>query len=267
MSAIQTHSSFKASLPNQSFQAFLALVGKNKQNKNRTYNESYKSKHIRKRLIRKTLVPICNYLKFSSKTLHKAIGLLDCLTSRYLVDDKVFVRMGLICLSLASKVTESQKQVLLNNSLHLILENPEQDYPMLEKNALLCLNFDVNVLTPHDVLEELLKLPPIYEGLSYNVKKRFKKFIMKLDLLCAQDYEMNQFKALAVALSIIKVARSTFGCESGVPSKIVGLTNYTEELLDLAFVSVSKISVKLIQKLPIANQSFSSDTTQESLSN
>ena len=242
--------------------SFVHLIHKNNKNINRNYNPNYQNKKIRKKIITKTIKPMCNYLEFSEKTFYKTVGLLDSLSSKYLFDNKTFQKVALICMSFASKTQEIQKKALLINALDMIIENPDEDYQNLEKQLLICLNFNVNIITPQDYISELLDMEIVYKGIKCNVRKKFRKSVLRLTYHTCLEYETNQFTSLAVALSIISTNRKLFGCDDNLPQSLQTQTNYSKDILKLSYNSITRISMKLIKKFSKINKSFSSDSTQ-----
>ena len=185
MSKIQnSYKKISDSRQNNSFK-LLNMIKKNKKNINRNYNCNYKNQTIRKKVITKSLKSICDFLQFPNKIYFKAIGLLDSISSKFLFDDLMFKKVSLVCLSLISKTELSQNKALLTDSLSMIIPGSDLEYANLEKVILTSLNFNVNIITPFDFVQELLKTDEVYEEIECNFLKKYKNLVYEImSILC-----------------------------------------------------------------------------------
>lgn len=237
------------------------LVRKNRHNANRSYNEDYRNGKLRDRLVSKNLKSICDFLDFSTQTYHKAIGLIDAVSSKFLFDDAMFKKISLVCLGLVSKTQESTDKALYTNSLQLIMPGDKAEYARLEKLVLFAMEFDLNLTVPYEYIVEMLRLRETFENINCNLFKRFRKFVLRMTHKTALEYENNKFTSLAVALAIVISAREVFGCVEPLPARLESLTGYSESVLSECLEEIRPVAQKLAQKKDKKECSFSSEST------
>lgn len=237
------------------------LVQKNRTNTNRNYNEAYRHRKLRDRLMTKNLKSICDFLDFLPRTYYKTIGLIDSVSSQFLFEDAMFKKISLVCLGLISKTQESVDKALYTNSLQLIMPGDKAEYARLEKLVLFAMEFNLNVVVPFEYVVELLRVRESFDGIKCNLYKKFRKFVLRLVRRTALDYETNKFTSLAVALAVLMTAREVFGCEEPLPSRLKVLTGYNESVLSACLEEIRPMAQRLAQKSSKKEKSFSSEST------
>ena len=230
----------------QSKATLIRLIHKNSKSKMRNYNPDYKNHSERYYTINAIFKIICQKSNFSSKTLFFAIGILDSVSSLYLFDKKNYFWLGLVSLSLASKIQENR---LFSNIKYLLKFYPKMKYNniiKLEKNVLKALDFNLNLVTSFDFLSEIFTQNEIFDEIKTKEKELYYKCALKLNYYCNLEYKINRFTSLVVALCIVMSARNIFDCEILLPEFLQKITSYSEEDLEPCYVQIQELLLKII---------------------
>lgn len=208
------------------------LISKENRHSQRVYNPKYQFVKYRSEVIPKLLLKVCNKFGLSNETFYLAIHLFDAVSSRVLIKQNTLIYFVMACLGLASKVKESRAKALQTSDLNRISRDPRHDFGQTEKQILELLAFDVDVVTPYDFLEELLRRRPTCQDVGFFTKKVCAKMIQKMGFITTLSYEANQFSSLAVSLSVVVIFRKIAKCGVLFPESLQDITGLTESDLE-----------------------------------
>jgi len=211
------------------------ILRKSAKDNHRIYNSRYINKTFRKQCIKKTLRKISDTLALSNSTFYLAISIIDSLTSKYAFDNEKFQSVSLVCLCLASKLRESLNFSIHPRSVYKWIKGGKNEFQKLEKTVLISFEFDINFITPYDLMFEFMKQKETFSGINNLNQEIFFKIVSKLMYSIALNYESNKFNSLPIALSILMIARNYMGCRVLLPELFTRMTNYSEEKLRLCY--------------------------------
>lgn len=221
-------------------QSLLHIIDRNDRKHHRHFNPAYEDSELRKNVIENQIKSLCIQLQLQQQTFYLAIALIDSISSKFLLDTDAFAQMSLVCLSLATRVRESQIKVHLLNSCEQIQSLPNRRH--VEHRILIELGFDVNVVTPFDIAMLLLSFEQSFSGVCHSSKKLFCLLISKLMYSSSLEYTTNKFNALVVALSAMMAVRRHCGCEQPLPVYFEKLTGYSQTVLMPCFKQIYFLS-------------------------
>lgn len=228
------------------------MIKKNKNSSRRHFNPNYTNRKERQEIIAEWIKPICDTLELTLKTFHLTLSIIDFVTSLFYFDPKNFRNISLVSLCLASKIYENRAKSMNHQTFAEFIQEERIDFYKIEKSVLLCLDFNLNILSPHDFLLQFLADPRINFEIQKNQREDFKIYNFNLAVECSCRYEMNKFNSIGVALSIFMVARKKFNCKRIFPKVLKKITKLNKRVLSPCFEQVLAISKQLNDK-PVNN--------------
>ena len=205
-----------------------------KQHKNRFYNKSAFHIDIRLSLI-KWLEQLKDKLTYSETTYHLSCAILDAVLSVYAVENRHIKMICFMSLHLAAKLHEQDAKILEMVHVKDLFKNEFQlrDIFNCEQMIFRVLDYSPNIKTPYVFLklllsQEMLSVNDLDLGASIN---NFNQTTDRFDRLCnlfikasLMDYSLYKFSALAVATSVIVMARKQLLLDNIWTEKIGELT-------------------------------------------
>lgn len=118
----------------------------------------------------KDIKKICTDFSLSLKTYFLTIEYLDNICSKISsFNPKYLLQISLFCLILAAKFNEqAPKAIYLHD---LLKKNISKNYLEDEIYILKLLNYDLNIITPYDILQDILNFGFVLEGENFDCKK------------------------------------------------------------------------------------------------
>ena len=208
-----------------------------KQTNGRIYNKKYRLHLQRKQIIKDSIYKLCAILDYNLSTFYTSISLFDSFASRYQCDNKFLKCIFLICLMIVSKINQKKHKILTPPLVQEFLEQYDLKVLMnIEQKVLLNLDFDLNILTPHDFLSGFFQLE---ESFSSNGKrqeeiviKNLKIAMKKLLYISVLNYESYKYTSLGIACTIIFIARDIEGIEDPWSEQLVEISGIQFEDLE-----------------------------------
>ena len=211
-------------------QRLLARTRKWAASDRRRYNPGYKGIRLREALVLECLRPLCRSLGLSKKTFYTSVAMADYVSSAYRLSPKKFSRLGLVCVRLASAISEPAGQVVSYDCLRQHFGNGDSEWSGLELElwVLTRLGFDLNFRSVYDYILLFMEDARLYGQIETGRLEEFVSWLSKLTFYCSVDYELNKYSALAVATGVVVAVRQAFGCAASLPECLEVLTGYTE---------------------------------------
>ena len=135
--------------------------------------------------------------------------------------------VGIVALSLASKLNEVcyigiNKDFFLEmkDCLHL------DQFPAIERRILATFNFEINIVTPFHFLQILVDLNFLFDEFEDPLVPKtdlLEVYLYKILLYFSSSYDINKFRPINVALSVIVCSRKILGINKPLPVKILDL--------------------------------------------
>lgn len=219
----------------------------NKPNKNRLYNEDFKDNEERLFTISQTVKSTCHILEYKKSTFFLAVNIFNSVLSKYSIKHELYEKIALVCVSLASKITESQDSALnlsAINSYILVSNFPLVD---LERKILKSLDFDLNYVTVFDCLSVFKEFPHlifIKSSEEIALEDKFRDYLELLDsvsFLVSTAYVSNKFTPLVVSVVIIMITRKLSAFQSIYPEMLQKITNFPCEYIFDCYVTLSQV--------------------------
>jgi hypothetical protein len=226
------------------------LLKKHNKESKRIFNKNYSGIIGRKKFINRILNTdqLTQYISEESK--HLAIAIYDYLSSMYKFSPKIKEKIQFVCLSLASKLRDSQETANLYSLLTL---TSDKNYIFslffqFEMQVLKLFNFNIRIITPFDFLVAFLELDESLDGILIQEQKFYSMLIFELVCKCTLEYKLNKFSSLGVSLCVLMVVRSFFKCEVILPKVLETLTGYNLKVLDICYHKIKIIFRKMIER-------------------
>lgn len=177
-------------------------------------------------------------LGLSKPTLHLAVKIVDLFMDGHDIQDPQLYLVCLGALLLASKMEERDGNIPRYSQMNLFVKNyfPLSDFLNLEFVMLGFFNWNLclptacctaNLLLPHSLLSTDLHnggpLIHFEKGASY--LEEYVQYFLKASLL---DSAFMDISPSLVGSAIVAAARTAFGIRPTWPSKLIGMTGYTE---------------------------------------
>jgi hypothetical protein len=220
------------------------------QSKNRWYNANVLFKKERIKILFGVIQKTSEILELNINTYCLTIHLFDALAAKFPLEKDEMLPISLVCMQIASKVSENQGKIVNYKDLNEYVYNYGVDFFLqIEQTIMEHLDYKVNLATPNVILNFLIKKfifknSDFFGDLKENpyIKQNFFKIIMNVHLITLVDYEFYQFSSLAVATSILAFSRILLGLEP-LPENIsnfIGLTqNSIKECLKMIYENYS----------------------------
>lgn len=156
----------------------------------------------------KNIKKLCQDFSFSLKTYFLSIEYLDNICSKIIsFNPKTLFQISLICLILAAKFNE---QTMKAQHFHsLIKHNISKNYLADEIYILQLLDYKLNIITPYDILKDILNCGFVFEGENYDCEK-MNYIYSKLETILFIFSERNSYISMTtkqIAISFIGFAR------------------------------------------------------------
>ena len=157
-------------------------------------------------------------LEQSIETFCLCIHIFDCIISKFPITKEQMFPLGLVSMQIASKIHEKQNKIILYKDLDsFILPIGIEQYCEMEKMVLRTLEFRINLVSPHQILNFLIVefFKPKYnffgnfENNEEN-KLKFRERCQQISLTTLVDYEFYQYTSLAISISILILTRKFF---------------------------------------------------------
>lgn len=174
--------------------------------------------------------------------------MIDYIASAHQLGPIEFSHLGLVCLRLASKISEPAGGVIPYKWLSRYSRDQSLDYSALELRVLDRLDFNLNFRSPHSYLTLFTEDARLYAQIKSSRLPGFVSWMSKLAFECSLEYELNRFSSLAVAASIVMAARHAFGCESVLPGFLEALSGCTAKALKPCYGQVGALVKKLTKR-------------------
>lgn len=151
---------------------------------------------------------LCQDFSFSLKTYFLSIEYLDNICSKIIsFNPKTLFQISLICLLLAVKFNE---QTMKAQEFHsLVKHNIPKNYLADEIYILQLLDYKLNIITPYDILKDILNCGFVFEGENYDCIK-MNYVYCKLETILFIFSETNSYIGMTskqIAISFIGFAR------------------------------------------------------------
>jgi hypothetical protein len=209
--------------------------------KNRYYNPDFNDQINRINAIQEILLFISKLIGCQTSTFFKSISLLDSILSQCKLSENDIMITSFTCLSLVCKSEESKEVLNSLKQCQLLFKNPEEfNLIKYEKYILKKLKFDINVTTPFDFIQIFMKDSRVW------IHQKFKFFVVDKNFFCLlireiqlkmiENYDLNQYSALSVAIVCIMMARDLCGLKPLIPDFIKYRTGCTEMKISELFL-------------------------------
>lgn len=212
------------------------MMVKSESDLHRHFNPDYQNLRLRQKIFLKKISHTCSVLNFKKDTKHLAMAITDNITSKYLLSKEDFKNVALVALSFAAKIKESQRKVLLLNSFKSFKSISGR--MAIEQEILTELAFNLNIITPFDLVSNFLTHPETFSGIRRRAKREFIKTIFKITSHTALNYQMNKYTSLVVALCVLMVARKVCGCSRLLPKFLESFSGFSKETLSECFSEI-----------------------------
>lgn len=221
------------------------------QSQNRWYNANILFRKERIKVLFGVIQKTAEIMEFNLNTYCLTIHLFDALAAKFPLERNEMLPIALVCMQLASKVTENQGKVIDYKDLNDFIYNYGVDYFLrIEQTIMEHLDFKINLTSPNVILTFLIKkfvsdeqkfFGPLANDRS--IKEKYLKFILNIHLITLVDYEFYRYSSLAVAASIISFSRILLGMDP--------LPNYIAD-----FIGISADAIKDCLKMIYENYSI-----------
>jgi hypothetical protein len=204
-----------------------------KQNQNRYYNTEFSAFPQRWNIIENFLYKISLKFQLQASTFFASVALFDMILAHYTLNSDMMLKVGLCCLSLASKQREKQKEQLKYSDLNLIFQFKNQEhFSKIEKFILQACNFNINIVTSFDMTLSILEMPEFDEITKIREKSVDKSFVYQLlvdlQLQITKNYESNRFTVSALAVALLMLIQEFLGSTSSLPLRVKRIFNCDE---------------------------------------
>lgn len=207
-----------------------------KQEPNRFFNKSFTAHVPRRQIIFDLLRPLADQLNFSPVTLFGAINLFDSAISRSLLSERQMKSIGLVCLSVSSKLNEVGPVSYTDLA---VLGFCAEDLVQLEKSLVLKLAFRVNIKSHFHLIAEVLRF--LSHQLEPAFFARLRQVVFSLSLVVCSSYLINQFTPVCLALTIFQIVENLIGFHLHLLPTIFQQAGLTEEDVHVCFRLLSQI--------------------------
>ena len=197
---------------NHAFDNLSLLRNKMGRRQTRHFNPEYRFCALRKSIFRNQIKPICQRFDFSIESFYLCVSIFDFTTSQLLHSREQLFTVALVCLDLASKLKESQLKFARFDSWKKTEFQSLEHFDSLQKQILVQLDFNVNILTPFDWVCAFLDLHRSYTKKSKTSKSKLKSVVSKVLYKSWQEYRLNKFNVFAVALGVMIVSSNIVKC-------------------------------------------------------
>jgi hypothetical protein len=164
---------------------------------------------------------------WNESTFFSTIALLDSVSSRFQIDPELFGLLSLACLSLMVKIRESSYMRFDLQKICFIFGIFHYDvckFNQLEKSILKIHQFDLNVVTSFDFVQFFMRTPDMFlkpnKIESHNEFKMFYNLALKIHFLMLEDYSLNKYTPLALAIAGIMLSRKVLQISPLLPEQI-----------------------------------------------
>jgi len=190
----------------------------------------------RKKLI-DWICDIGDRLKVAAETIHRAATYIDRIISQNNLKEEELKSIGLICILLAGKLTESDNEVSQIASLfRKNIGNPRINIRMYEIQIMNHLNWDLQRITAIDFINFFLSQGIVFTS-DYihhsNVNEQSASFLRQyvefFSDLCLQEYEFISIDSLILAGGIIAAGRKVLKFEKVWREELEALTSVKHE--------------------------------------
>ena len=198
---------------------FMSMISR--QTVNRWYNKSALHREERIRILFGVLQKTAEMLELKIPTFCLTVHIFDSMISKFPISKEQMMPVGLVALQLASKINETQGKIITYKDLdQYVMSYGVEAYCKIEKTIVEQLNYQINLVSPNDILSFLMHkfIRPEHDFFGElrdkaGIKKEFMKFVFHLQLITFVDYEFYKFTSLAVAVSVIIFSRILLNLE------------------------------------------------------
>lgn len=211
----------------------------------RHYNPEYRHKGLRRKVIKSLFLGLPRSISLKNETLYLGVAVFDHVTSIHLFPEKMLFAVGLICLGLAVKVRQSQYTESCMAAFRKKFFKKVHGAQDIEKKILKMLNYDLNILTPYDVIKNTVKKCRSYKSLTPKEKEKFNLLFASICFEVTKCYDMYKYKLSAISISILMVLRFKLNKSDLIPVCQREIFSFEEICLTDSFASVMRILKKL----------------------
>lgn len=205
------------------------------QSTNRFYNSKILFKKERIKVLFGVIQKTCEILELNLNTYCLTIHLFDALVAKFPLEKDEMLPICLVCMQLASKISENQGKIVNYKDLNEYVYNYGVDFFLqIEQTIMEHLSFSINLTTPNVLLNFLIK-KFIFKNSDFfgdlkeipDIQKKFFKIMMNIHLITLVDYEFYKYSSLAVATSILAFSRILLGLEP-LPDNISNFVGFKQ---------------------------------------
>ena len=211
------------------------LTGKAKRTNHPHYIQNYDQKEQRLELFFNIISDVSVKAEFHFSTFTQALLLFDMVILKKLFPNNYFVKVGMVCLMMSSKMRENVDRALKVKDLEECFGKENLGLLVrIERTISQQLEFRLDLVVPFDCLATLLisdhalaAPPPKYK--NKRVLKANFLGLLRLLLYCsAKEYELNLFSSLKTGSSVLFLVRKMLGFSTVWPESLSELTSFSE---------------------------------------
>jgi hypothetical protein len=212
-----------------------------KSKSHRLYNPTYNHLNVRNSILKTQFYKIKKNFKLKSETMYLSVAIFDLATSMYLFEKKSFEKIFLTCVGLSVKVKESRQISSNFNSFQRFSFNSRIEISSYENKILTILGFDLNIITPFDLIHKILKKCCWFKNLSY---KKMKQVNMILESICFEtmlNYRTKKFNLIPISLGILMITKNALKMKDLIPKCFKKIFLLNENQLNLVYMFIYAI--------------------------
>ena len=211
------------------------LVLKAKRVNQQGYTANFAHKKQRFDLFFKIISDVSSKANFHFSTFTLALSLFDSVILKNIFPRELFVKTGMVCLMIASKIRENEDRAMKVIDFDACFGVESRDLiKTMEREISESLQFRLDPVVPFDLLaylllsgDALMNPPPKFMN-RLILEVKFRGLIRLLLFCAAKEYEMNRFSALKVSCSILMLARKMLGFSEIWPEPFWSVTSLVE---------------------------------------
>lgn len=192
-----------------------------KQSTNRFFNPEIMYLPQRRSILFGFMKRVCQKLELKPSTFCSSVHIFDAVISKIKIKKKQLIPLAIVALQISSKFNEKQSQIFSYKDLdEHMFKIGVANYLQIEKSVLLILGFKINIVSPLQFLNILLRefFQKDYKFFEEEVVLKakgedFMRLCLGMHDHVLECYEMYKFTSVAVACSVIVHARILRGMD------------------------------------------------------
>ena len=211
------------------------LILKAKRANQQGYVADFAQKEQRYELFFNIISDVSYKASFHLSTFILALNLFDSVVEKKVFPKELFVKTGMVCLMMASKIRENEDRAMKVKDFDVCFGVETRELiKTMERRIFECLQFRLDPVLPFDFLaclllsgDVLINPPPKFKDRPI-LKVKFRGLIRLLMFCAAKEYELNRFSALKVGCSILMLARKMLGFSDIWPEPFWSVSSMVE---------------------------------------